>query len=312
MSARYPRTVLATCCLPWREDGKLDEPLFRRTVRKLVAAGLIDLYVFGTAGEGHAVGEADFRRVVEAFAEEMRAAGGRPMVGIINLSLPTILERIAFAAGLGVTTFQVSLPSWGTLNDRELARFFAEICGAFPDLSFLHYNLMRTGRLVRPQQYAELAAAHPNLVATKYGAGDPETVAGLLHYAPELLHFFTELGFYLGAPLGECGLLASIAASNPARAREYFRAGVDRDAPRLLDLYRDLAGMMDAIRRAAGGIGLTDGAYDKIIAKVSEPEFPLRLLSPYQGGTEEGYRSYVAELAERFPRWLPETNSFSK
>ena len=64
MSARYPRTVLATCCLPWREDGKLDEPLFRRTVRKLVAAGLIDLYVFGTAGEGHAVGEADFRRVV--------------------------------------------------------------------------------------------------------------------------------------------------------------------------------------------------------------------------------------------------------
>jgi len=69
---------------------------------------------------------------------------------------------------------------------------------------------------------------------------------------------------------------------------------------------------MDAICRAAGGIGLTDGAYDKIIAKVSEPEFPLRLLSPYQGGTEEGYRSYVAELAERFPRWLPETNSFSK
>jgi dihydrodipicolinate synthase/N-acetylneuraminate lyase len=305
MSERYPRTVLATCCLPWREDGKLDEPLFRRTVRNLVAAGLTDLYVFGTAGEGHAVGEADFRRVVEAFAEEMRVAGGRPMVGIIDLSLRTILDRMVFASGLGITTFQFSLPSWGTLNDRELARFFAEICGAFPNLAFLHYNLMRTGRLVRPQQYAELAAAHPNLVATKYGAGDPETVAGLLRCAPELRHFFTELGFYLGAPLGECGLLASIAASNPARARDYFQAGVERDAPRLLDLYRDLAGMMDAIRRAAGGIGLTDGAYDKIIAKVSEPEFPLRLLPPYQGGTDEGYRGYIAELRERFPRWLP-------
>ena len=113
------------------------------------------------------------------------------MVGIISLSLPTILERIAFAAACGVRTFQFSLPSWGPLNDHEMRRFFAEICGAFPDLAFLHYNLMRTGRLVRPQEYAELAAAHPNLVATKYGAGDPETVAGLLHYAPAappLLH----------------------------------------------------------------------------------------------------------------------------
>ena len=305
MSARYPRTVLATCCLPWREDGKLDEPLFRRSVQNIVGAGLTDLYVFGTAGEGHAVSETDFQRVVEVFAEEMQAAGGRAMVGIITLPLRTLLERIAFAAARGVRAFQFSLPAWGPLNDGELRRYFAEICGAFPDLAFLHYNLMRTGRLVRPQEYAELAAAHPNLVATKYGAGDPETVAGLLHHAPALRHFLTELGFYLGAPLGECGLLASIAASNPAMARAYFQAGVDRDQARLADLYRDLAGMMGAIRRAAGGTGLTDGAYDKVIAKVAEHDFPLRLLPPYQGATEEGYRGYVGELAARFHRWLP-------
>jgi dihydrodipicolinate synthase/N-acetylneuraminate lyase len=274
-------------------------------VRNLVSGGFADLYVFGTAGEGHAVGEADFRRVVEAFVEEMQIAGGRPMVGVINLSLATILDRIAFAAALGVPTFQFSLPSWGTLNDGELDRFFAEICGAFPDLAFLHYNLMRGGRLVRPQHYADLAAAYPNLVATKYGAGDPETVAGLLHSAPQLRHFFTELGFFLGAPLGECSLLASIAASSPARAWEYFRAGVEHDAQRFTDLYRDLAGMMGAIRRAAGGVGFTDGAYDKIIAKVTEPDFPLRLLPPYQGATEDGYQGYVAELARCFPRWLP-------
>jgi dihydrodipicolinate synthase/N-acetylneuraminate lyase len=106
------------------------------------------------------------------------------MVGVINLALPTVMERIAFAAGLGVKIFQFSLPSWGPLNDDEMRRFFAEICDGFPDLKFLHYNLGRTGRLVRPQEYAALAAAHPNLVATKYGAGDPETVASLLHYAP--------------------------------------------------------------------------------------------------------------------------------
>ena len=62
---------------------------------------------------------------------------------------------------------------------------------------------------------------------------------------------------------------------------------------------------MGAIRRAAGGMGLTDGAYDKIIAKVGEPDFPLGLLPPYQSSTEANYHAYAAELAARFPQWLP-------
>src|SRR5262249_55441413 len=197
------------------------------------------------------------------------------------------------------------LPPWGPLNDLEMRQFFRDVCDAFPELQFLHYNLMRTGRLVRPAEYAELAEAHPNLVATKYGAGDPETVAGMLRHAPQLRHFFTELGFYLGAPLGECGLLASIAASRPDTAWDYFRAGANGDHARFAELYRDLAGMMGAIRRAAGGIGLTDGAYDKIVAKVGAPVFPIRLLAPYQPSTDDGYRQYAAELAENFPRWAP-------
>lgn len=304
MTARYKRTVVGTCCLPWRDDDTLDEPRFRRSIRHLVAAGLPDLYVFGTAGEGHAVSDADYRRVVAVFVEEMRAAGGTPMVGVIALSLRTILERIAYAADQGVKVIQFSIPAWGPLNDRELRQYFAAVCDGFPELQFLHYNLMRTGRLVRPAEYAELAEAHPNLVATKYGAGDPETVAGLLRLAPQLRHFFTEPGFYVGAPLGECGFLASIAASNPSRAWAYFRAGVDGDQAALAAYYRELAGMMGAIRSAAGGMGLTDGAYDKIISKVADPDFPLRLLPPYQTSTEAGYRAYREALERDFPAWL--------
>lgn len=305
MSARYPRTVLGTCCLPWG-DGGLDVPLFRRSIANLVRAGLRDLYIFGTAGEGHTVTESQFRQVTTIFVETMAEAGGAPpMVGVINLSLPTVLERIAFAADLGVRTFQFCLPAWGAINDREVRRVFAEVCNGFPDRQFLHYNLGRTGRLVRPEEYAELAEAHPNLVATKYGLGDPETIAGLLHHAPQLRHFFTEPGYYIGAPLGQCGLLASIAASNPRRAWEYFNAGIEGDHARFAVLYRELAGLMNAVRRAAGGMGLNDGAYDKLVAKLAEPDFPLDLLPPYQSSTDDGYKRYRAEIAERFPDWLP-------
>jgi dihydrodipicolinate synthase/N-acetylneuraminate lyase len=298
--------VLGTCCLPWRDDRTLDASLFRRSIRNLVRAGLRDLYIFGTAGEGHAVTETQFREVTKLFVDTMGEAGAAPpMVGVINLSLPTVLDRIAFGVALGVTTFQFCLPAWGAINDREVRRVFAEVCGSFPDCRFLHYNLGRTGRLVRAEEYAELAEAHPNLVATKYGLGDPETIAALLREVPQLRHFFTEPGFYLGAPLGECGLLASVAASNPRRAWEYFRAGAEGDAARLAELYRELAGVMGAVRHAAGGMGLNDGAYDKLVAKLGEPDFPLTLLPPYQSSGDDGYRRYLADLTEHYPGWLP-------
>jgi dihydrodipicolinate synthase/N-acetylneuraminate lyase len=310
MSPRFKPTVLGTCCLPWGDDGKLDARLFQKSVRGLVAAGLPNLYVFGTAGEGHTVSEDNFRLVVELFVESMTEAGGAPpMVGVINLSLPTVLDRIAFARDIGVRTFQFCLPAWGAITDGEVRRVFVEVCNGFPDCEFLHYNLGRTGRLVRPHEYAELAGAHQNLVATKYGLGDPETVSGLMREAPELTHFFTEAGFYLGAPLGQCGFLASVASSNPHRAREYFDAGAKGDYQRLGELYRELAGVMGAVRRAAGGMGLNDGAYDKLVAKLAEPDFPLRLLPPYRSSTDDGYDSYLADLTLRFPSWLPQQGS---
>ncbi len=303
--SRYPHTVLGTVCLPWREDGSLDETIFRRTIRNLVSAGLPDLYVFGTAGEGYAVTDTLFRRVATVFAETMREAGGAPpMVGVVSLSLATMIERIEFCRSIGIDTFQFSLPNWAATSDTEMRRVFAEICGRFPDSRFLHYNLMRSGRLVRPRDYAELADRHPNLVATKYGGGDPFMISGLMTHAPQLRHFFTEQGYYIGAPLGECALLGSISTSNPARAREYLEAGASGDAVRFTQLYRELCGVLHALLDAAG-TGFIDGAYDKAIHRLSEPDFPLTLLPPYESTTEAIFAQYRDRLAERHPEWLP-------
>ncbi len=303
--SRYPRTVLGTVCLPWRDDGTLDEPIFRRTIRNLVAAGLPDLYIFGTAGEGYAVTDTMFRRVAAIFAETMREAGGSaPMVGVVSQSLATMLERIEFCRTLGIDTFQFSLPNWSVTTDIEMRRVFSEICGSFPDARFLHYNLMRSGRLVSPRAYAELAEAHPNLVATKYGGGDPFLISGLMKHAPQLRHFLTEPGYYIGAPLGDCALLASISSSNPPRAFEYLNAGANGDAVRFAELYRELCGVLHALLDSAGG-SFVDGAYDKVILKLSEPDFPLKLLPPYETTTGAVYQSYRANLAADYPGWLP-------
>ena len=59
------------------------------------------LYVFGTAGEGYAVSDRQFDEITRVFHEETRAPDVHPMVGVISLSLTTIIERIERAAALG-------------------------------------------------------------------------------------------------------------------------------------------------------------------------------------------------------------------
>jgi hypothetical protein len=52
--------------------------------------------------------------------------------------------------------------------------------------------------------------------------------------------------------------------------------------------------------------GRIDGAYDKLLVRLGGLEaMPLRLLSPYQGFSEEQYQACKRTLHERFPGFLP-------
>jgi dihydrodipicolinate synthase/N-acetylneuraminate lyase len=304
--ARYKRTMLGTCCVPWNEDGTLAEGIFRDSIRYLIDRGLPDLYIFGTAGEGYAVNESLFDRIVHIFVEEMSVGGSEPMVGVISLSLPTIIERIERAGVIGVRQFQISLPSWGALSEREMFSFFDKVCGRFPDFQFLHYNLPRTKRLVTPGEYVELAEKHPNLVATKYGGSDLSMMTGLLSQAGEIRHFFGDNAYAVGSLIGECGFLVSVASINPRRARQYFDAGVARDFTTLLALQSELQGMHTELFKAVGATVHIDGALDKLFSRIHDRRFPLRLYPPYQGVSEEVFEQYCAALRAGYPAWLEE------
>jgi dihydrodipicolinate synthase/N-acetylneuraminate lyase len=223
---RFPRCILATTVVPWTEAYALDEGLYRDQISHLLQAGITHLYVFGTAGEGYAVDDAQFEQVARVFVDEMRQGGAEPMLGVINLSQQTIERRIAWARGtLGVKLFQVSLPSWGALEDHEVRSFFDDVLGRFEDCQFLHYNLLRTKRLVSADEYGLIAADHPNLVATKNSTDSMQRIRDLLERAPMLQHFLNERGFLYGSLIGECGFLVSLASTNLLRAHAYIAAG---------------------------------------------------------------------------------------
>lgn len=301
---RYPRTILAAVCIPWDADYQLDEHKLRHEIQGLVARGVHHQYLFGTAGEGYAVTESQYVRIVEIFAEEMKAPNLYPMVGLIHSSLQTMLERVAQAYAMGIRDFQFTLPSWGALSDIELFRFFHALCDPYPDCRFMHYNLLRSKRLLTPEEYVRLAEEIPNLVGAKFTTLDLPTIHKLVNDRSPLQFFLGELGYGYGSLLGgECGLLISLASSNMERAWDFFQAGVEQDAAKVLQCQRELAAMLSELLSLAGTPKM-DGAYDKLFCRMLDPEFPLRLLPPYETLDSHVFESYRSYLLQELPHWL--------
>jgi dihydrodipicolinate synthase/N-acetylneuraminate lyase len=287
---RYPQAILISCEAPWDEREELLEDVFRREVRHTLELGFNHLYIFGTAGEGYAVDTRRFQQIVRLFREETRGDNVHPMVGVIGLSTANIVERIGFAYDQGFRVFQISLPSWGALNDTEMMTFFKDVCGAFPDAGFLHYNLPRTKRVLTGKDYRRIIDAVPNLVATKNTGGGLARASDLMQNAPELQHFFGEENFVHGCLYGECSLLSSFGPMTPRKTKELFEAGRRGDVETMFRLQK---GFHDFVRGVLGPVlkeERIDGAYD--------------LLSPYQGFSEEQYQACKHTLHSQYADWI--------
>lgn len=302
MDKRYPNVILGTACIPWTERFDFDGPMFRATVRGLIARNVRHIYLFGTAGEGYAVTDRQFAEITQCFADVMAEAGGNPMIGLISLSFPTMLERLRFAYDAGIRDFMFALPSWGALQDDELAAFLHQLCDPYPDCRFLHYNLPRSKRILTIAEYERFATEIPSLAGVKYSTSDPAIVKGLAMSDNPLRFFLTENGFAIGSADGDFGLLLSIASSNMQQAHLYHQAGLQRDLPRIQTMQQELAMMVQTLLARVGS--RIDGAYDKIFCKIMNPDFPLRLLPPYLGASDEAYRGYCQYLKEELPHWI--------
>ena len=306
---RYPQAILVSCEIPWDQNEQLLEGVFRQEVRHAIE-DFDHVYIFGTAGEGYAVDTVRFHQIVEIFREETVECGDDKyvQVGVIGLSTANVVERVKFAYDTGFRIFQMSLPAWEALNDVELLTYFKDVCGAFPDARFLHYNLPRARRVLQANDYRRLIDAIPNLVATKNTGADEAATKALLTEASELQHFLGERNFPLGCTHGECSLLSSWGPLSPEKAKQFFDAGIHRREPEVTELQREYSSLLeDVLGPLMGGESRIDGAYDKMIVRLGGfEEMPLRLLSPYQGFTEEEYQACKRVLHERHPDWVPD------
>jgi len=291
---RLPPTVLATCVLPWDDRLRFVEDDFRAHVRLAAAHMTRHLYIFGTAGEGYAMTEAQFRDIARIFWDEAQHSGVTPMLGVISNSLGTVIERLEFGVDLGYRQFQISFPSWGRVSDPERDTFFRETCGRFAQAQFLHYNTPRGGRVLTGAEYRRLARQHASLAAVKFTSSDATAVAELVENAAPVQCFLTEPAYVLAN--GDCGLLVSLSGVRlglPGR----FTAARDAELRELGRLTEAIDELLEESFRAACPSAHMDGAYEKVLARAHGARLALRLLPPYQGASEDAYRRFESGLS---------------
>ena len=266
---------------PWTENFRLDEDRFSQQAMRLIENGYRHLYVLGTAGEGHAVNDSLFRRIVDVFADLMSGPDLHPQVGVITLSVDHAKERIGYSMSRGIEMFQIVLPSWGALSPGEKTSFLSDLCGAYPDAQFLHYNYPRAVSQMSPEDYERTIASVPNLVATKISTMDMGIIRGLMTKAGELQHFFLQGPFPYGCLYGECSLISSLGPVFPELSRHLFEAGRDGD---METAFRIQQRMMEVAAGLYAGVDRPhiDGAYDKLTSWLVDPGFPRRLLPPFE------------------------------
>ena len=94
MGKRYHQAILVSCEIPWDENFRFMEDVFRDEVKGCREVGYNDLYVFGTAGEGYPVTTPMFQPIVEVFRQETDKPGVHAMVGVIGMSTAQVAEQL--------------------------------------------------------------------------------------------------------------------------------------------------------------------------------------------------------------------------
>lgn len=294
MKKRYPSVMMATALIPWDENYEFMPDVFKSQVNHMIAGGLKHIYLFGTAGEGYAVNNKQFITIVKLFSEIMAGDGLHPMVGLVDMSIARMKEKLEIAYSFGIREFQFSLPCWAQLNNTEIFNFFDALLPKYPNCKFLNYNLSKTKRLLEPEELFELAALHPNFVAVKQTRGEESDLAAIASSGTPLQFFVTERNFLNLSKMTECGLLMSISNTDLNMATKLFNACINKDfasADKFMNTFWDIrTEMINSITFPA-----IDGVYDKLYTKFNVPEFPLRLLPPYQYASDQTFEKFASK-----------------
>lgn len=216
--------VMPAMTTSFDEKLQVDHAFAKRHVRWLLDNGCTGIIALGSLGEAATLSfaekEAILRNVVEA-------AGDSPVVGAISALSTEEAVALARAAQHAGCSGLMVLPPYVYIGDwREMKAHVSAIFRATPLECMLYNNPVSYGTDFLPEQIAELAAEHPNLVAVKESSTDVRRVTGIRALVADRLQIFVGVDDAIveGISAGAVGWVAGLVNAFPAESVALFDA----------------------------------------------------------------------------------------
>jgi dihydrodipicolinate synthase/N-acetylneuraminate lyase len=214
--------------LPIGEDDRIDLGRLGAELETLCCSGVAGCYTNGTAGELHALEEAEHDAVSELVAGACESRGVPFQIGASHMSAQIGLSRLRRARDLSPSAIQVTLPDWLPLDPDEVRVALSRMAETADPVPIVLYNPPHAKTRCDAASLARLAGELPGLIGVKVVPPDPAFYATLRRDAPDLAIFVPGHDLASGLAHGAAGSYSNIACLSPAGAVA-FEATARRD-----------------------------------------------------------------------------------
>jgi dihydrodipicolinate synthase/N-acetylneuraminate lyase len=232
------RGVFPAVMTQFKSNGSLDLDLTVSVLDRLIQAGVSGLIMLGTLGENTSLSPEEKREVLRAAVQT--AAGRLPVLaGVAEYTTDLALAQCRRAAEAGCEGLMV-LPCMVYCADRrETIVYFRTMAEQAPLPIMVYNNPIGYKVDITPDMFLELADAK-RIVAIKESSTDTRRITDIFNLVGSRYQMFCGVDDIIleAIMLGCTGWVAGLVNAFPEEAVALFRAAVDGDYKRALELYR--------------------------------------------------------------------------
>lgn len=162
--------IIAYPITPFDNDEKVDIPLFKKIVERLVVSGSHGIAPLGSTGVLPYLSDEEKEKVTEASVQQV--AGRVPtLIGVSNLTTEKTIYHAQFAEKAGATAVMIIPMSYWKLTDDEIVKHYDAVASKI-SIPIMAYNNPATGGVDMSPALLKRLLAIPNVTMIKESTGD--------------------------------------------------------------------------------------------------------------------------------------------
>jgi dihydrodipicolinate synthase/N-acetylneuraminate lyase len=276
-----PRGVIAPIASPITRDGRVNEPVLRNMLQRLVPE-VDGVLVLGTSGEMPALLESTAFDIARCTIDEI-AGRTRVFIGVGDTSLPRTLARIDRFGPLGADLLAITAPYYFAMTDAGLIDYFTSVADASP-IPIVLYNIPQATHNPLSLEVIQELAAHPRIMGIKDSQGDPFLFADLINLRSDGFTVLQGREQLLAQSIwaGADGSVTSLTNIAPRLVRALSVASADpagREDARQLQIETTRLGVLFS---QGHWVSALKAALRMLGWEVGEPQAPLEPLTDHQ------------------------------